>query len=294
MRNVFKEYFSDMKNYKFTIFTPVYNGAKTIHRVYNSLQCQTYCDFEWIIVNDGSTDNSADVIRELIEKTSWDITYINWETNRGKHIAWNEAVRLSKGEIFIVVDCDDAIDSNALAFFNEKWNQYFANSSICGINALCVDSNTNLVSGVEYPYDGIMSHYGDFLSIYNIRGDKMCSFRTEYVKLFPYPEIAANYYTECYLHYSLGEKFLTVGFNEKLYYYYYEPNSITHIKKETRNNLCMIAHYQRWHIPRVALRLIRIHPRELARCIKELIITTLKYKIMGWLKIEEVKYNESL
>ena len=135
-----------------------------------------------------------------------------------------------------------------------------------------------------------MSNYGDFLSIYKIRGDKMSTFRTEYVKMFPFPIIKANYYTECYLHYSLGERFLTVGYNEKLYYYYYEHTSITHTKTETMNNLYMIAHYQRWHIPRVALRLIRIHPRELARCIKELVITTIKYKIMSWLKIAEVKY----
>ena len=279
-----------MTNFNFTIFTPLHNGAKTIHRVVDSLNNSTYRNFEWIVVNDGSIDDSINVLKKLVEDKDWDITIIDWKDNRGKHIAWNEAARIAKGEIFITIDCDDAISCDALAFFNDKWNNYFSNSSIAGINALCVDACTREVCGVQYPYNGIVSNYGDFLSIYKIRGDKVSTFRTEYVKMVPFPTIRANYYTECYLHYSLGERFLTVGYNEKLYYYYYEHTSITHTKTETMNNLYMIAHYQRWHIPRVALKLIIIHPRELARCIKELVITTIKYKIMSWLKIAEVKY----
>lgn len=58
-----------MINYKFTIFTPCYNGAKTIKRVFDSVESQTYSNFEWIIVNDGSTDQSDIVIRNLIEKS---------------------------------------------------------------------------------------------------------------------------------------------------------------------------------------------------------------------------------
>ena len=282
-----------MIEYKFTIFTPLHNGAKTIHRVVKSLDNSIYRNFEWIVVNDGSTDESINTLNKLVENKDWDLTIIDWKDNRGKHIAWNEAAKIAKGEIFIVIDCDDAFANTALSFFNEKWNLYFSNNKICGISALCVDSHTHEVSGAEYPYDGIISNYGDFLNIHKVWGDKMSSFRTEYVKIFPFPEIKANYYTECYLHYSLGERFLTVGYNEKLYYYYYESTSITHTKVETRNNIYMITHYQRWHIPRVAISLLKIRPRELARCIKELIITTIKYKIMSWLKIEEVKYSNN-
>jgi glycosyltransferase involved in cell wall biosynthesis len=279
-----------MVEYKFTIFTPLYNGAKTIHRVIESLENSTYRNFEWIVVNDGSTDDSINILKSLVKNKDWDLTIIDWRENHGKHIAWNEAAKIAKGEIFIVIDCDDAFASEALSFFNEKWNLYFDNNKICGVNALCVDANTKKVSGTKYPYDGAISNYGDFLNIYKVRGDKMCSFRTKYVRMFPFPEIKANYYTECYLHYSLGERFLTVGYNEKLYYYYYEISSITHTRVETKDNLYMIAHYQRWHIPRVAISLLKTRPRELARCIKELIITTIKYKMMSWLKIKEVRY----
>ena len=280
-----------MREFKFTIFTPLYNGAKTIQRVYDSLEESTYRNFEWIVVNDGSKDNSLEILYSLTQNVDWDITIINFTENRGKHIAWNEAARIAKGEIFINIDCDDAFDAKSLNFFNEKWNEHYDNRDISGIDVLCVNSETGEVCGTEYPYDGIVSNYADFYSIYKIRGDKWNSFRTEYVKKFPFPEIKANYYTECYLHYSLAERYYTIGYNEKLHKYYQESLSITHVRAERRNNLYMISHYQRWHIPKVAFRLLKVNPRELARCIKELIVTSLKYMFMRLFNIEEIRYS---
>ena len=97
-----------MKEYKFTIFTPLYNGAKTIHRVVESLDNSIYRNFEWIVVNDGSSDNSIDVLNKLIKDKNWNITIINHQENKGKHNAWNEAAKIAKGEIFVNLDCDDA------------------------------------------------------------------------------------------------------------------------------------------------------------------------------------------
>ena len=58
-------------NYKITIFTPVYNGELFFRRVFDSLKNQTYRNFEWIIVNDGSTDNSDELISSLIADVDW-------------------------------------------------------------------------------------------------------------------------------------------------------------------------------------------------------------------------------
>lgn len=280
-----------MKEYKFTIFTPLYNGAKTIHRVVESLDNSIYRNFEWIVVNDGSNDNSIHVLNKLIEDKNWDITIINHQENKGKHNAWNEAAKIAKGEIFVNLDCDDAFIPESLSFLNAKWNEHFDDRNISGIDVLCVDAETNKLCGTEYPYDGIVSNYEDFYSIYKIRGDKWNTFRTEYVRKFPFPNIKANYYTECYLHYSLAELYKTVGYNERLHLYYMENTSITHTKTEKINTIYMIMHYQRWHIPRVASRLIRKNPRELCRCIKEFIIMCVKYNIMIIFNISEIKYN---
>ena len=280
-----------MKKFNFTIFTPLHNGAKTIHRVFNSLKNSTYSNFEWIVVNDGSTDDSLAVLLSLINSVDWDVKVINFEENRGKHVAWNEAAKLAKGEIFIVVDCDDAFVPNALSFFNEKWNDYFYDKEISSVNALCVEERSNKISGTEYPYDGIISTFCDLYNIYKVRGDKWSAFRTEYIKMFPFPEIKANYYTECYLHYSLAEKFSVVGYNEKLHKYYYEADSITHTRTIMRDNLYMIIHYQKWHIPRVASLLIKNNIRELGRCIKELVLTSIRYSFMRVCNIKEITYD---
>ncbi|MBR5282459.1 MAG: glycosyltransferase family 2 protein [Alistipes sp.] len=281
-----------MREFKFSIFTPLYNGEKTIHRVVESLGNSVYRNFEWIVVNDGSTDDSIQVLNGLIKGKDWDITIIDSKENRGKHIAWNEAAKIAKGEIFINLDCDDAFVPESLSFLNEKWNEHFADDKISGIDVLCVDADTEVVCGSEYPYDGIVSNYEDFYSIHKVRGDKWNTFRTEYVKMYPFPTVKANYYTECYLLYLLAEQFYTVGYNEKLRKYYYEKDSITHTKTEKINTVYMIMHYQKWHIPRVALRLLKKNPRELCRCIKELVLMTLKYSVMKMFKIAEIKYNE--
>ncbi|HCA4946017.1 TPA: glycosyltransferase family 2 protein, partial [Acinetobacter baumannii] len=82
-----------------TIFTPSYNRAHTLHRVYESLQVQTLQNFEWIIIDDGSIDNTEDVVKDIINKSKFPIIYIKQE-NSGKQAAWNKAVSLAKGEYF--------------------------------------------------------------------------------------------------------------------------------------------------------------------------------------------------
>lgn len=109
--------------YKFTIFTPCYNCEKTIQRVFDAVESQTYDNFEWIIINDGSKDNSGKLIQTLIDKSPCKerIKYFCQE-NLGKHRTWNKAVDLAIGEIFIPADADDSFLPNALEYFNKTSN----------------------------------------------------------------------------------------------------------------------------------------------------------------------------
>ena len=125
----------------FTVFTPVYNAEKHIYKVFDSISNQIYKNFEWIIINDGSKDNSAALIKSFIEHhPEIDITYLE-QNNSGKHIAWNRAIKLAKGKLFVPADHDDAFMSDALSFFFESWNalSYEKQSAISGINVLCQD-----------------------------------------------------------------------------------------------------------------------------------------------------------
>lgn len=113
-----------MKDYKFTIFTPCYNGEKTIERVFKSVANQTYKNFEWIIVNDGSKDKSKDKINELRNKyqeIGEKIIYLE-QKNMGKHMAWNRGVETATGDLFLSADADDSFLPNTLEYFNEKIN----------------------------------------------------------------------------------------------------------------------------------------------------------------------------
>src|SRR3974390_2962093 len=96
---------------KFTVFTPTYNRAHTLHRVYESLLGQTVTDFEWLVVDDGPTDDTEGLIahyKRFVGK-AFPITYCKLLRNRGKHRAHNLAVSMARGEFFLVADSDDWI-----------------------------------------------------------------------------------------------------------------------------------------------------------------------------------------
>ena len=276
------------RNFLFTIFTPVYNGEKTIHRVFSSLKESKYRHFEWIIINDGSTDRSDEIIKEFIRTVDWDITYLNEKQNQGKHIAWNRAAKIAKGEIFITLDCDDSFVPEALDFLNEKWNEYYDDKSVYGIDTLCIDPQTGEISGTQFPYDGIKSHYDELYNKYGVRGEKWNTFRTEYMKQIPFPEISCSYYTECYLLYSLGEKYYSISFNKVLRHYYQEPHSLMHLRKIKISHLHMVIHYQCWHLKRMGFHLLHANPKEFYRCAHELCRTYVIYLFMRAIRAKEI------
>ena len=96
-----------------TIFTPTYNRAYTLPKLYESLKIQTNQNFDWVIVDDGSTDDTEVLIKSFIDEGIIKITYIK-QKNQGKHIAINTGVTLAKGDFFIVIDSDDYLLENCI------------------------------------------------------------------------------------------------------------------------------------------------------------------------------------
>ena len=90
-----------------TIFTPTYNRASLLVKAYNSLKTQTCFDFEWLIIDDGSTDNTKSLVDSFIDEGLINIRYY-YQENRGQYYAHNTAARLAKGELFTFLDSDDA------------------------------------------------------------------------------------------------------------------------------------------------------------------------------------------
>lgn len=108
---------------KFTIFTPTYNREKLLKKLYESLKKQTYKDFEWIIVDDGSTDNTKEVVDKFLNEKILDIKYF-YKANGGKQRAYNFGVEKAKGELFICLDSDDEYVENGLEIILKYWEKY--------------------------------------------------------------------------------------------------------------------------------------------------------------------------
>ena len=96
----------------FTIFTPSYNRAYTLPKLYESLVNQEKQNFEWLIIDDGSADNTEAVVNEFIKESNFPIRYVKQE-NQGKHIAINNALKLADREWFAIIDSDDFLVSEA-------------------------------------------------------------------------------------------------------------------------------------------------------------------------------------
>lgn len=102
-----------MEGKMLTIFTPTYNREKTLERLYKSLTQQTSMQFEWLIVDDGSTDETAALIANLKEYSPFVIRYYKQE-NHGKHVAHNRGAKEAKGDLFLCVDSDDWLEKDAV------------------------------------------------------------------------------------------------------------------------------------------------------------------------------------
>lgn len=174
--------------YTFTVFTPTYNRAHTLHRVYDSLNEQSYRDFEWLIVDDGSTDHTRDLVRGWIREAEFPIRYI-WQEHRGMHIAFNRAVEQSQGGFFFPLGSDDALVREALERLNQHWEAIPGDQKdrFSGVCCLCRDENGNLI-GDRFPRDVFDSNSLEVIYKYRVKGEKGGFHRTEILKEFPLDE----------------------------------------------------------------------------------------------------------
>lgn len=149
--------------YRFTVFTATYNRCEKLKNLYNNLKEQTFKDFEWVIVNDGSIDDTDSVVKSFIEEHLLDIQYIN-KSNGGKHTAWSAATPLFQGRYVITADDDDPIFNNMLDIFDKNWSILEKQDNYDNyweIKARCLRENGNLV-GKELQHNPFDSDYITF------------------------------------------------------------------------------------------------------------------------------------
>lgn len=117
-----------------TIFTPTYNRAHTLGRTYRSLCNQTSKDFEWLIIDDGSTDNTADIVKEWINNADFKIRYI-FKENGGLYTGYNTAYENIETELNVCIDSDDYMPNDAVEIIINQWD-LFGSRKYAGIIGL--------------------------------------------------------------------------------------------------------------------------------------------------------------
>lgn len=205
----------------FTIFTPTYNRGQTLHRVYDSLCRQTYRDFEWLIVDDGSTDGTRGLVERWAAKSPFLVRYVA-QANRGKHVAFNRGVELARGELFVSLDSDDELTPHALERFKWHWDQIplEARASFTGVTGLCVDQDGKLY-GTRFPRDVLDSDSREIRYVHKVKGEK-CGFnRTDVLRLHRFDEVeGVSYVPESLVWYAIAQVYRTRFVNEVMRVYW--------------------------------------------------------------------------
>ncbi len=173
----------------FTIFTPTYNRAHTLVRVWDSLRAQTFRDFEWLIIDDTSTDDTARLVEEWRKQADFPVRFYT-QQKKGMHIGFNMAVQLAQGELFLPLDSDDGCLPDALERLLWNWEQIPPDrrGGFLGLAGLCLDQHGNLV-GDKFPSPVMDATSNEMKYRWKVRGEKWGFIRTAVLKEFPFPEI---------------------------------------------------------------------------------------------------------
>lgn len=172
----------------FSVVTPTFNRAHTLGRVYRSLREQSFQDFEWVVVDDGSTDQTRTLVRAWQQEASFPIRYV-WQPNQHKKTAFNHAVREARGEWLVAIDSDDELDPNALYQMAQVWEQVTPaqRHQYVAITGLCAYADGRVV-GDMYPEDVMDVTSLDMTFRHHVRGEKFGCLRTDVLRQFPFPE----------------------------------------------------------------------------------------------------------
>lgn len=212
-----------------TILTPTYNRASLLPRLFDSLLRQTNKDFEWIVVDDGSTDDTREVVANLKEKCggAFPMGYV-YKANGGKHMAINIGAERARGELLFIADSDDLLTDDALETVANSWHDISDDKSFAGIAGLDIAMDTREVIGSGLPQEHIDCNAIDIRYRHHVTGDMKEVFRTEVLREFPFPEFAGERFCpEQLVWFRMARRYRLRYINKPIYIADYQPDGIT-------------------------------------------------------------------
>lgn len=221
----------------FSVVTPTYNRAHTLGRVYASLRDQTWQDFEWVIVDDGSTDSTRALVLDWQREARFPIHYV-WQKNQHKKTAFNRGIRKAQGELIVALDSDDSLDTDALANMMSTWYEIpeSERDRYVAITGLCARPDGSIV-GDRYPEDVFDASALDMTFKYHVAGEKFGCMRREVLMKFPFPEEIAGFVPESLVWRAIARAGYMTRFVNQVFRIYYDSNdSLSRQGKESQQH----------------------------------------------------------
>ena len=209
-----------------TVFTATFNRAGLLGRVYESLCGQTCRDFEWLVVDDGSADDTRAVVEGFAAQGRIPIRYI-WKPNGGKHTAINVGAREARGELFFTADADDWLPPHSIATVIEQFEAIKDDARFAGVCGLDAYDDGKVVGG-GLPQAVIDGTSLDIRYKHHVTGDLKEVFRTSVMREFPFPEIEGERFCpEDLVWNRIATRYMLRCFNTPIYIAEYQPNGLT-------------------------------------------------------------------
>lgn len=259
-----------------TLFTPTYNRADKLLRLYDSLRRQDCHDFEWLIIDDGSTDNTTEIATAFVEESHFSVRYIRKE-NGGKHTAYNLALVEAKGEWFLCVDSDDFLAENAISKLLTKLQTLNKQN---GLIAYKEDVNGKRLSG-QFPQGVTQEKMHRLGMVHGCSGEFTLVFSTSFAQKFPFPVFPGErFVTECVVYDQMDLVADMTLFPEVITICEYQADGYSQnanaVMKKNPNGYCL------YFLQRIDLQ-VKLLPR---------IIHAGKYWCFRWIcKNKALKYN---
>lgn len=252
-----------------TIFTPTYNRAYCLPQGYKALCRQTCKDFVWLIIDDGSTDDTRHLVEKWIAEGKVDIKY-HYQENQGMHGAHNAAYRLTETELNTCIDSDDYMPDDAVEKIISFWKSH-GSEKHAGIIGLDIDINGKII-GKDFP----VQLKETTLTGYYMKGgwgDKKLVYRTDVIKKYPeYPLFEGEkYFSLAYKYNLIDNDYELLTLNEPLVVVDYQADGSSHIMyKQYWNNpkgFMYLRLYDMKNHPSTSVR-FRSHIHYISHCIR--------------------------
>ena len=220
-----------------TVFTPTYNRAYILPQCYRSMCRQTCKDFVWLVVDDGSTDDTRALVESWMREDNGFILRYVYQENKGMHGAHNLAYETIDTELNTCIDSDDYMPDDAVEKITTFWQNCDRDETIAGFLALDVDKDGKVI-GTRLPENVTRATSYEVYYKFGVRGDKKFILRSDLTRLDPYPVFEGEKYVNLATKYSVLDKdYKLLLLNEPVCVVEYMPDgsSLNMIRQYFRN-----------------------------------------------------------